>query len=188
MGSTPQIVEAPVQREIVTPQILRGLTLNAQAFSGQMNPDTIWRTRSAGTPRSSATRSGTSDPRTARRLSSTCWTKASDGGGGGGRGATGTDAMDPRTTVSSSSFSFSCVVVGVGGPLRLPATGVPRCLDSAASDALCRAIARPAVCASRASSTRWASSRRLALAMASGAKVTVRARSSGRIGPSLPTR
>ena len=51
MAATPQIVPAaPVTQELVTNAVLFTTGLNAQAFSGNLNPQTIWRTMVDGTP------------------------------------------------------------------------------------------------------------------------------------------
>ncbi len=42
MSSAPQAVPKPPPGEIVTPEVLRSTGLNATAFSGNLNPSTIW--------------------------------------------------------------------------------------------------------------------------------------------------
>ena len=42
MSSRPQVVPKPPEGEIVTAEVLRGVSLNAIAFSGSLNPSTIW--------------------------------------------------------------------------------------------------------------------------------------------------
>lgn len=49
MGSKPQIVATPEQKQLVTDQILRLVGLNAQAFSGAQNPSTNWRMMTSST-------------------------------------------------------------------------------------------------------------------------------------------
>jgi len=43
MATQPQIVTAPITRELITQAVLRATGLNAQAFSGAQNPSTIYR-------------------------------------------------------------------------------------------------------------------------------------------------
>ena len=42
MSSTPQVVPKPPSGEIVTQEVLRGVSLSPIAFSGNLNPSTIW--------------------------------------------------------------------------------------------------------------------------------------------------
>ena len=42
MSSRPQVVSRPPEGEIVTAEVLRGVSLNAIAFTGSLNPSTIW--------------------------------------------------------------------------------------------------------------------------------------------------
>lgn len=42
MSTIPQVVPKPPTGEIVTPEVLRGVSLNPIAFSGSLNPSTLW--------------------------------------------------------------------------------------------------------------------------------------------------